>query len=303
MATKQKNITIEYYMSSSFQKVNKTNSYRNVELDITALLTKLSNLELSKRKILYNGELLILAFIRFNERSNLWELIFYRSRSINIPFIIDSNGNSRKILLKNGESLSEAICMLYDPSKKIFAMQRNIYAVGTKGIEIFLSNFSHLPISLTCITSISETKKKLLKSLKIKKFKLVVKNLKKQSKEISTSIIQYNKGTEISNVIDAALAINSSTINIELSMGNSSDVLQIEDDDFEIFQNLIDNRNVRSLQLGCVNAEKDNMQITDFVDSRITDNIIVNLRPGETLNLSDLLIKMTEKMKNNIYIN
>ena len=304
MKSKQKNITIEYYTTTSLTKVENTvDSYRNTEMDISILLQKLSQLEVSKRKINYNNELLILASISFNKNSNLWELIFYKSRSINVPFIIDSSGNSRKIVLKNGEMISEAICMLYDPNTKILAMQRNVYAVGTKGIETFLSSFSKLPISLTCITSITENKRKLLTNLKIKKFKLVVKNVKNKKNVTKTPITQYNKNTTICKVIDSALAVNSSTINIEFSMGNSSEILHLEDSDFEVFQKLIDNNNVRSLELGCVSNQNDNMQITDFIDSRITDNIILSFNKGETIDLSILLVKMTEKMKNNIYIN
>ena len=57
--------------------------------------------------------------------------------------------------------------------------------------------------------------------MKFKKFKLHIRN--GINKNLSpTASKQYNKNTSICKVIDSALAVNSSIINIEFSMGNFS---------------------------------------------------------------------------------
>lgn len=297
-----KNITIEYYNTCSLTKVeNKDNTYERDKIDISLLLEALQIKSVQERTIRYNGENLLLSSIEFNEKSKLWELIFFKSRTAAIPFIINANGDSRQILLKDDEMISEALCLVYNPQNKIMAMQRNIYAVGTKGIETFFSSFLDIPIVLESLQKLDSEKKGLLKKSKLKKFKLSIRNVKKKDKS-ENSITQYNKDTSICKVIDSALAINSSFINIEFSMGNSSKLITVEDDDFEIFSDLMNNNNVKVLELGTVPDERATMQITDFMDFRIHDIISIPYKKGESLNFTELLEKMTEKFNNNLYI-
>ena len=297
-----KKITIEYYDTCTLNKVaNKQDTYTKDKTDITLLLKRLQEKTVPERTIKYNGENLMLNSIEYNEQTKLWELIFFKSRSSAIPFITNTNGNSRQILLKDDEMISEALCIVYNPNNKIIAMQRNIYAVGTKGIETFFSHFTTMPITLESIQKLDSKRKGILKKSKLKKFKLRIRNVKNKN-STENSITQYNKDTSICKVIDSALAINSSFINIEFSMGNSSKLIHVEDEDFEVFQDLINNNNVKALELGCVPDEKATMQITDFMDFRIHDEITILYKKGDTLNFSELLKKMSEKFINNLYL-
>ena len=198
--------------------------------------------------------------------------------------------------------ISEALCILYDPSKQILCMQRNIYAVGTKGIEEFFSSFLKNNIYLESIHNLDSKKKSILKGSKLKKFKLRIRN-EKNKNLLPVKFKQYNKNTSICNVIDSALAVNSSIINVEFSMGKSSNVIKIEDDDFEVFQDLMNNNNVKNLELGFVPDERANMQITDFMDSRIHDTLSIVYAKGEIIDFKDIINKMTEKYKNNLFFN
>ena len=297
-----KNITIEYYNTCSFTQIKEKNNTFSKEItDISLLLEKLEKMSVQDRTIKYNGENLMLTSIEFNKRTNLWELIFFKSRSSAIPFIINKNGDSRQIILKEDEMISEALCILYNSTSKILAMQRNVYAVGTKGIETFFSNFLNFNIMLDSLHTLDSEKKKLLKKSKIKKFKLNVRNVRKKEDSVN-SITQYNRNTTICKVIDSALAVNSTFINIEFSMGNTSDIIHVEDDDFEVFEHLMNNNNVKTLELGCVPDEKSNMQITDFMDSRIHDIISIPYIKGSSLNFTEILEKMTDKFNKNLYL-
>lgn len=296
---KQKNITIEYYNTCQLNQETE-NTFSRDNIDISILLDSLESKTVKERTINYNGENLLLSFIDFNKESKLWELIFFKSRSSTIPIIIDTNGNSRQILLNDDEMISEALCILYDPAKQILCMQRNIYAVGTKGIEYFFSSFLKYNIFLESIHKLDSQKKSLLKGSKLKKFKLHVRNERKKNL-LPIKFKQYNKNTSICNVIDSALAVDSSIINIEFSMGNSSNIIKIEDDDFDVFQDLMNNNNVKVFELGFASDEKSNMQITDFMDSRIHDTISVSYPKGGIINFFDILKKMTEKYKNNLF--
>ncbi len=297
----QRKITIEYYNTCQLNREYGNNFSRDT-IDISVLLDSLSKKEVKDRCINYNGENLLLSFIEFNKNSRLWELIFFKSRSSTIPIIIDTNGNSRQILLKENEMISEALCILYDPSKQILCMQRNIYAVGTKGIEEFFSSFLKNNIYLESIHNLDSKKKSILKGSKLKKFKLRIRN-EKNKNLLPVKFKQYNKNTSICNVIDSALAVNSSIINVEFSMGKSSNVIKIEDDDFEVFQDLMNNNNVKNLELGFVPDERANMQITDFMDSRIHDTLSIVYAKGEIIDFKDIINKMTEKYKNNLFFN
>ena len=44
------------------------------------------------------------------------------------------------------------------------------------------------------------------------------------------------------------------------------------------------------------------MQITDFMDFRIHDTIYVPFTKGTPINFSEILKKMAEKFKNNLYL-
>ena len=159
-----KNITIEYYNTCVLDKVEgNTNTYTRKITDISLLLEKLKNKNVQDRTINYNGEKLLLGTIEFNTTSKLWELIFFKSRSSTVPFIINKDGNSRKILLKDDEMISEVLCVLYNADTKVLAMQRNIYAVGTKGLEDFFGYFLTLPVYLESLQTIDAKKKTIIK--------------------------------------------------------------------------------------------------------------------------------------------
>lgn len=234
----------------------------------------------------------------------MWELVFFKSRSATIPFIITKDGNSRQIILKEDEMISEVLCAEYDSNSKILAMQRNVYAVGTRGIEDFFSAFMKYPIYLDSLQKLKEEQKKLFKKSKLKKFKLHIKNVNsgKEDDKSSKGIKQYNKNTSISNVIDSALAVNSAIINIELSMGNASKTINVQDEDFDIFQDLMNNTNVKCLELGITPDEHSTMQITDFMDFRIRDIVSISFVKGQSIDITELLNKMSEKFKSNIYL-
>lgn len=296
-----KNITIEYYNTCSLVETDPVNKrYSHAKIDMTNLLENLQSKTVKERTINYNGENLILSSISYNKSSSLWELVFFKSRSATIPFIINSNGDSRQIILKKDEMISEVLCAEYDSTSKILAMQRNVYAVGTKGLEEFFSFFLSFPVYLESIQSLTEEKRKFLKRSKLKKFKLHIKNVK-NDKTPSNTITQYNKDTSVCKAIDSALAVDSAIINIEFSMGNSSKTINIEDEDFEVFQDLMNNNNVKCLELGMVPDEHSTMQITDFMDFRIHDNISVPFVKGKPIDVTDIIKKMTEKFKNNLY--
>ncbi len=297
----KKRITIEYYNTCQLNQEYGNNFSRD-NIDISVLLDSLAKKTVKDRAINYNGENLLLSFIEYNKDSKLWELIFFKSRSSTIPIIIDTDGNSRQILLKENEMISEALCILYDPSKQILCMQRNIYAVGTKGIEEFFSSFLKNNIYLESIHKLDVQKKFLLKGSKLKKFKLHIRNEKKKNL-LPIKCKQYNKNTSICKVIDSALAVDSSIINIEFSMGNSSNIIKMEDEDFDVFQDLMNNNNVKTLELGFASDEKANMQITDFMDSRIHDTLSITYPKGGIIDFNNIINKMTEKYKNNLFFN
>lgn len=297
-----KNITIEYYNTCSLVETDPINKrYSHAKIDMTNLLENLQNKTVRERSIYYNGENLILSSINYNKSTKLWELVFFKSRTATIPFIINSNGDSRQIILKKDEMISEVLCAEYDASTKVLAMQRNVYAVGTRGLEDFFSSFLPYPLYLESIQTLNEEKKRIIKKSMLKKFKLHIKNVKKDKND-SNDIKQYNKNTSICKAIDSALAVDSAIINIEFSMGNSAKTINIADEDFEVFQDLTNNNNVKCLELGMVTDEHSTMQITDFMDFRIHDTISIPFTKGKPIDVSEILKKMTEKFRNNLYL-
>lgn len=300
-----KKIIVEYYQVCSYIDVSqKKNTSTLGDFDITLLLEELQKAEVQKRLINYNGENLILSNIKHNEDSGLWELVFFRSRSSSIPYIVDSNGKPREIFLKNNEALSEVLCVEYDSTLKVLAMQRNIHACNSRGIEEFFSNFiKNKKISLVSMTMLNEDKKSYFKKAVLKKFHLRVKfSKKKKGNEAANSFPFLKKDTSICNAIDSAIAVNSSIINVEFSTGNSSSSIKLKDEDFEAFTELMDSTDVKSLELGFAPDEKSTMQITDFVDLRVRDYIYVTFIKGKPLDIKEILNMMTENFKKNPYI-
>lgn len=300
-----KNITVEYYKVYSYtDRYNDPKTSVYSELEISNLLEKLQNVDIKKRTIEYNGENVILSTIEYNKDLELWELVFFKSRSSTIPYIVNENGRSREFELDSGEMISEVLCVEYNPKTKIIAMQRNAYAFGTRCLETFLSSFLENPLYLESIQKIGKEKRTLFKNNKLKKLKIRVKNVapKGKKKGVNKPIKQYNKDTSICKVIDSALAINSSIINIEFSVGNSSHTIDMKDEDYEVFQDLMNNNDVKCLEVGLAPDEHSTMQITDFMDFRVHDIVSVPFTKGHQIDISDILKKMAEKFKENIYL-
>ena len=154
-----KNITIEYYNTCSFVKVNPESSgHIRAKTNIEELLKTFQNKKVQDKAINYNGENLILSSITYNKSSKLLELVFFKSRSATVPFIINNNGDSRQIFLEKDEMISEVLCAEYDSDSRILAMQRNVYAIGTRGLEEFFSSFLSYPLYLESIQTLNEEK-------------------------------------------------------------------------------------------------------------------------------------------------
>lgn len=295
----KKAITVEYYNLCTYVDVDgKNNTKTLANLDIGELLDFLSKTDVQKRKIDYNGESIVLSDINYNNETELWELVFFKSRSSTIPFITDGFGKSRKIVLNDDETISEVLCVEYDSYKKVLAMQRNVYAFGTRGLESFFSYFVKKQISLVSIQNVA--KKSFIKGYKLKKIRIHIKKpLGNNSNDECNKL--YNKNTSICRVLDAALAVNSSIIDIKFSVANSSKFIKIESDDYDIFEDLANNSDVKNLELGFAPDEKSSMQITDYMDLRIHDTIFLPFVKGEPLNVSELLKCIATKYKENIY--
>ena len=91
-------------------------------------------------------------------------------------------------------------------------------------------------------------------------------------------------------------------INIEFSVANSSKAINIQDEDFDVFQDLMNNNNVKCLEIGFAPDEYSTMQITDFMDLRVHDIITLQCTRGNPINTSEILDKMIEKYKENLYL-
>lgn len=305
LGSKKKNITIEYYKVCAYDTDENDNSTAIIkECEISHLLEILQKEDAQSRTIDYIGEYVILSTIEYDEVSKLWKMVFFKSRSSTPPFITNKNGASRKIELNNDEMISEALCVEYDPKTCIIIMQRNVYAFGTKCLETFLSSFLNYSIVLESIQNLNQEKRKLLKKNVVKKFKLRIKNVSKGKKDKNDngSIFQYKKNTTICKVIDSALAVNTAIINIEFSVANSSKAINIQDEDFDVFQDLMNNNNVKCLEIGFAPDEYSTMQITDFMDLRVHDIITLQCTRGNPINTSEILDKMIEKYKENLYL-
>ena len=298
-----KNITIEYYKVYTYEESqNNKNTITEKELEVSPLLEKLQQLN-KKQKNIYSKEgYIALHSIKYNQKTNLWELVFFKERDNFAPFILDKkNGNVRNLILKNDEMISEILCVEYNPKINVFAIQRNIYAFGKKSLENFFASNLNVNFILRPIGKLNKETEKILKKGVVKKFKLHIKNVADKNGEISTPP-RYNKHTALCNVINSAMSINSQIINIEFSVGKSSKKIAIQDDDFEVFDDLMENNNVKSLELGIAPDENSTMQITDFIKFRVRDIISIPIIKGQTIEIPKLLEAITKKFKENMYL-
>ena len=299
-----KNITVEYYKVLSYVKSNDLkNTMVLSTCEISNSLKKLQEQKVNERCLTYKGELVILTTIEYNKDTKLWELVFFKGRASNLPFIVNKNGDLRDLSLNSDEMLSEVLCVLYNPDTKTIALQRNIYAFNVKCLEEFINLHSKYHLILEPIQSLTDEKRKILKKSVLKKFKLRVYNpVSKIGDGSDNKPKLYKKDTSICKAIDAALAMNTSVINIEFSVSNSCKAIHMEDADLEVFEDLMNNNNVKSLEVGVAADEYSVMQITDFMDTRIHDTIAVPFIKGKQIDVLEILKKMTEKFKENLYL-
>ena len=65
--------------------------------------------KVEKRCLNYKGELVILTTIEYNKNTELWELVFFKGRASNLPFIVNKNGDLRDLSLDSDEMLSKVL--------------------------------------------------------------------------------------------------------------------------------------------------------------------------------------------------
>ena len=66
-------------------------------------------------------------------------------------------------------------------------------------------------------------------------------------------------------------------------MGNSSQVINVQEEDFEVFEDLMNNNNVKCLELGLAPDEHSTMQITDFMDLEFMTSFLFPLLENNLL--------------------
>lgn len=289
-----KNIIIEYYKINSLKKNVDNNTYQELEIDITPFLEKMKEMNVKDRKIQYNGEFIFLQTIDKNINTGIWELIFYKTTNGCIPDILDKNGDIKKYIeLDDDESLSQPVCMLYDSKKMVAVMQRNVFAVNTRGIETFIESYMKAySIKFRIFSNEVKKEKILLNKERVKKIKIAV-HIQKNKKEKPT--YSYIKKTKISEIFTNALETQCGIINIELSMGNTKDVINLQNEDFELFEELLNNKDIKKMEIGTINDYDSTMQITDFIDVRIKDIITIQIDKGKTIDKKEVLKQMYEK--------
>lgn len=284
-----KKITVEYYKVKGL--VNKDDGYTEDSLDISPLFERLSKYDIKDRIINYAGEKLILKEVCFED--GMWRLVFYKTTNSAVPLITDSNGNiTQKIDLDDEENIIQPICLVYNPKNRVIAMQRNVYAVGTKGIEEFLNHFGYAgAIMLRAIVLTEEKEKKINRNM-VKKLSVTVhKNKKNQF------IKPKQRDTNISKMLDNAIDSGSAIINIDISMGNNKELLKIQEEDFKYIEELINNSDVKKFEIGSILDEEVAMQTTDLINNRLKDIVTITFAKGQTLPLDSLVFEMTSKLK------
>jgi hypothetical protein len=290
-----KNMSIEYYKTYSF--VDREKKLEERPVDISDFLEKLSKTDINKRIMPYNGEKLILKSIKLNN-NNLWELLFLKTTNNKIPYIINDYGDSVKdIELDKNENIAQEICILYDANKKIVVVQRNVYAVGIRGIEDFLNLYMvQYPIKFVSINRLGNDK--IIDHSLMKKLSIIVHNPKKNDKSKDEQISKINfKNSNLSRILQNSMETGCSVLNLDLSMGNVKDLLKLQKEDIEMFQELIGNKDVKKLEIGTVPDEKASMQITDFVNIREKDIISVSIEEKKSIDINNIFKHMTNKYK------
>jgi phosphoribosylformylglycinamidine (FGAM) synthase PurS component len=294
-----KNITIEYYSVNSLKKIEeKRNTYQELPIDITPFLEKMKSMNVKERRILYNGEFIFLQSIEKNINTGLWELIFYKTTSASVPEILNNDGEITKILeLNDDENLTQEVCMIYDSKSMISILQRNVFAINTKGIETFINSYMiNYPIKFKIFSNESTKKTILSNKANVKRIRIGI-HIPKSKR--NKTIVNYERKSKLTNIINNAMDTQCGIINLELSMGNTKDFISLQEEDFGLFEELLNNEDIKKMEIGTINELDSAMQITDFIDVRIKDIINIKIEKGKTIDKKILLEKMYEKYLSN----
>lgn len=288
----EKKITIEYYKVTGLKKY--LDGYEEDILDISDMLGRISNMDLNKRIINYAGEKLILKEIYFED--GLWILTFYKTTNSVVPLITDNTGNiTKNIDLSEEENITQPLCLIYDPYKRVIAMQRNVFAVGTKGIEEFFNSFEYDGAIMLRNMVLADNKKVYCDNSNVKKISFIVHKNTKTNKFIKPKL----RDTNLCKMIDNAMDFGGTIVNIDISMGNKKELLNMQKKDFEYIDELINNSDVKKFEIGTVSDEEVTMQTTDLVNCRIRDVVKITFSKGQTIPLNMLIDEMKNKIKTN----
>ncbi len=129
-----KNIKVYYYFPIC-EKNKKTKI-----LELTTLFNELCNINIEERILQIGEENVQLKRIHYDENNSRWNLCFLRNRN-DAPFVSKLENEGEAISLDPNEFVGEEVCLIYDESTKIIALQNNIHSVSFNSIGEFFRQY------------------------------------------------------------------------------------------------------------------------------------------------------------------
>ncbi len=159
------------------------------------------------------GKLMISDIVSFktNEPYNLKAIRIYKTRDNIVPELTREGKEPTVVDLREGENISEALFLLYDPKFKILMVQNNKFSLSLAQLAEWLSRSIHDDRQVVRIEQIFDPSSiDKIKKSKIKNFSIRVAN---------PSIIA--RGSNLWNLIERPLEYESTAITIKLGVGRS----------------------------------------------------------------------------------
>lgn len=266
MANLKKEIRFDHFKPYFLHK-NEDGCIQEHLYNLTPLFKFISNNPFSATKKNIMGDTQMFHTCKFDAEKRIWELQILHLREKMLPGIADDDGAFELIQLEDNQYPAESTTLLYDESRNILYMQRNIYGTSIRALEQYLGKIS--PEGTLVLLKPITVEKRISKITKNNRYRKLILVADSDQLEVST------KYHSLSSIIKAFSQYQGKYVKIELGFGHKRNGFLNSDELISLIREAYEFPGTCNLKVNMAEDDDTYFETVDLMDDRANSKIII----------------------------
>lgn len=283
----QKRVRYDYFETWIMEYNKETNSATEKKVDLSELFNQAIKMTKKEATKDFRGEKARIQMISQGE-DGVYEIQFLRLRETTPPGIATDEGEFELIKLEDNEYIGEFTAALYDSSRCLLIMHRNLHAFTPSGLEEYIASTMkdvNRDIFLKPIFSKVDIEK-IINSKVYRSFNISVR---------PEDIESFNENSPLNKILKQAEKFDGSNINIGITVGRSKKDRTLDPKATRmLIQDAKNNTELNRFVINYKEFEDSKVEEIDLIDERMHDSYVFTIDREKPLTYLMVISKLIE---------